>query len=290
MIGVDIGGTNILVGHIEDGKVIERKHASITDKNPEAVVKLTCNVIESFDLELSAVGIAVAGSVNSEQGEVIRGQNLDWDNVPLADLMSKSLDVHVTIENDVSAAAWGEFTYGAGKSQEDLFAVWIGTGIGGGLILKNTLWTGPMGTGGEFGMGISESSSESTTRTLEEFASRSGYQRILEDASISTSTIESAFMTGDELDRLIHDGAKRIGTSIANVVTLLSLDCVVLGGGITETLGKQYIDLIQAQFKADVFPSSLQNCGFKMTQLGPDAGLLGAYAIAMQTQEKDSRN
>ena len=288
MIGVDIGGTNILVGYIEDGAVIERKHASIIDKNPESVVKLACSVIESLDVDFSAVGIAVAGSVNSQRGEIIRGQNLDWDNVPLAALMSKSLNTHVSIENDVSAAAWGEFTYGAGKGKHDMFAVWIGTGIGGGLILNNTLWTGPMGTGGEFGMGVSEPSSDSTTRTLEGFASRSGYQRILEDASITTSAIESAFMSGDKLDSLIQDGAKRIGTAIANVVTLLSLDCIVLGGGITETLGKQYIDLIQSQFNADVFPSALQSCDFKMTRLGPDAGLLGASAIAMQRQEAES--
>ena len=282
MIGVDIGGTNILVGHIENGVVVERKHASITDKRPEAVVNLASSVIKSFNIPLRAVGIAVAGSVDSEQGSVIRGENLDWDNVPLAAQMSDALETHVSIENDVSAAAWGEFTYGAGKGKQHMFAVWIGTGIGGGLILNNALWTGPMGTGGEFGMGISEQNLQSTTRTLEGFASRSGYQRILADASITTQVIESSFLTGDELDQLIQDGARRIGTSIANVVTLLSLDCVVLGGGITETLGKDYIDLIQTQFKSDVFPSSLRSCEFQMTRLGPDAGVLGAAAIAMQ--------
>ena len=285
MIGVDIGGTNILVGKIENGKVVDRKHATITDKDPYSVVELVSSVIESFNADFSAVGIAVAGSVNSERGEVIRGENLNWDNVPLASLMCDALNTHVSIENDVSAAAWGEFTYGAGKDMQDMFAVWIGTGIGGGLILNNTLWTGPMGTGGEFGMGISETNEGSPTRTLEGFASRSGYQRMLADDSISTAVIQSSFMSGNELDLLIQDGAKRIGTSIANVVTLLSLDCIVLGGGITEKLGNQYIELIQSQFKSDVFPSSLQTCSFKMTQLGPDAGLLGAAAIATQRRE-----
>ncbi len=285
MIGVDIGGTNILVGLIENGSVIKRKHASIANKHPESVVKLVSNVVDSFSVELDAVGIAVAGSVNSERGEVLRGENLDWDNVPLATLMSKSLNTHVSIENDVSAAAWGEFTYGAGKGKEDMFAVWIGTGIGGGLILNKSLWTGPLGTGGEFGMGISEANTDAMTRTLEGHASRSGYQRILNDPSINTQVIKDSFKTGNDLDLLIHEGASRIGTSIANVVTLLSLDCIVLGGGITETLGRDYLKLIQTQFKADVFPRTLQSCSFKMTLLGPDAGLLGAAAIAKQRLE-----
>jgi glucokinase len=282
MIGVDIGGTNLLVGIIEDGKVLKRSHQPIVKgSNFEAVVSQTCSSIVALAGDaFSSVGISVAGSVDSKRGYVLRAQNLDWNNVPLAEAISKKLSCPVVIENDVTAAAWGEYIYGGGVGSNSIFAVWIGTGIGGGLILNGKIWRGPLGTAGEFGMGISEQNPSETHRVLEEYASRSGLQRILDNPQLNTEAIVQGYRKNDKITEAVNNGAQRIGTSIANVITLLSLDKVILGGGLVEALGDRYIEVIRQQFLADVFPAHCRQCELSITMLGPDAGLLGAAALA----------
>jgi len=282
MIGVDIGGTNLLVGKVEAGVVVERKHEPIAGHGDfETVALQVCDAIKSISSEnLDAVGIAVAGTVDARNGIVLRAQNLDWDDVPLAKVVSNQLQCKVVIENDVTAAAWGEFKFGAGQEADSLFAVWIGTGIGGGLVLDGKIWRGPLGTGGEFGMSISEHDPQRTERVLESFASRRGLQRVTGITDLDTESIASSYNKDDEITKAVNDGASRIGSSIANVVTLLSLDTIVLGGGIVEALGKPFIHQIRLQFESDVFPSLCKSCLFKQTKLGPDAGLLGVVDLA----------
>jgi glucokinase len=281
MIGVDIGGTNLLVGIVKNGRVCKRSHEPIVAKGDfEAVAKQTCDAIRQLAGDsIDGVGISVAGSVDAEKGIVLRAQNLDWDNAPLASLVSSVLQCPVVIENDVTAAAWGEFNFGAGIGSESIFAVWIGTGIGGGLILNGEIWRGPLGTGGEFGMGISESAPTASVRVLEGFASRSGMQQLLNTPELDSKKIASIYGQDEIITKVVDSGARRIGTAIANTITLLSLDRVVLGGGIVEALGEQYVDLIREQFYADVFPAHCKQCELCTTKLGPDAGLLGAASL-----------
>ena len=284
MIGVDIGGTNLLVGIVEDGVVVERTHEPIaTSGDFERVASQVCDAIHNISGDsIDAVGISVAGSVDATTGVVLRAQNLNWDNAPLAEFVSNKLGCGVIIENDVTSAAWGEFMFGAGVGTTSMFAVWIGTGIGGGLILNKELWRGPLGTGGEFGMGISEQNPNAQYRELESLASRSGFQRLLNDSTLDTNSLIERYGSDKELTQLINDGATRIGTAIANTITLLSLDTVVLGGGIVESLGKPFVETIRKQFEHDVFPKHCLQCQFNITSLGADAGLLGAASLSTQ--------
>lgn len=284
MIGVDIGGTNLLVGKVDAGVVLERTHEPIVERGAfKAVANQVCDAIQTLSLETpDSVGIAVAGGVDAAKGIVLRAQNLDWDDAPLGQVVADQLNCNVVIENDVTAAAWGEFKFGAGQSTNSMFAVWIGTGIGGGLILDGNIWRGPLGTGGEIGMSISEHDPQSTSRVLESFASRSGLQRITNNNELDTQTIASQYNKDNAMTAAVNAGAKRIGTSIANVVTLLSLDMVVLGGGLVEALGEPFTQQIRKQFESDVFPHHCKACVFCETALGPDAGLLGVADIANQ--------
>ncbi len=282
MIGIDIGGTNLLIGKVEGSSVTHRMHEPIIKRGDfHAVARQVSDAVLTFaSQDLETVGIAVAGGVDAEKGIVLRAQNLDWDNVPLAEVVADQLQCKVVIENDVTAAAWGEFKFGAGRNADSMFAVWIGTGIGGGLILDGNIWRGPLGTGGEFGMSISEHDPSLQHRVLESFASRSGLQRLTGVQDLDTEAIAIAYNNDDEITHAVNTGAKRIGTSIANVITLLSLDTVVLGGGLIETLGDTFIQQIREQFDIDVFPHHCRSCNFTTTSLGPDAGLLGAADIA----------
>lgn len=284
MIGVDIGGTNLLIGKVDGSTVVERMHEPIAKHGDfHAVARQVSDAILTFtSQQIDAVGIAVAGSVDAKNGVVLRAQNLDWDEAPLAKVVAEHLQCKVIIENDVTAAAWGEFKFGAAKQVDSMFAVWVGTGIGGGLILNENIWRGALGTGGEFGMSISEHDPSATNRVLESFASRSGLQRITGISDLNTDSIAIAYMNDTEITEVVNAGAKRIGSSIANVITLLSIDTVVLGGGLIEALGKPYIEKIREQFETDVFPKHCRSCSFVPTRLGPDAGLLGAADIARQ--------
>jgi len=286
MIGIDIGGTNLLIGIVENGTVLKRHHEEICAKGDfERVAKQVCTAVKSIaPANDDPIGVSVAGSVNIEEGIVLRAQNLDWNNAPLQKYIQDELNCPVIIENDVTSAAWGEFIYGAGRNYNSMFAVWIGTGIGGGLILDKKIWRGPLGTGGEFGMGISNQNPQSEYRTLESMASRSGFKKLQDNSSITTNDLIQAFTEPtNELCKLLRQGACRIGTSVANVITLLSLETVVFGGGITEALGEKYLKLIRSQFEQDVFPEHCKKCTFEITVLGPDAGILGAAHLASQT-------
>ncbi|MDP7009484.1 MAG: ROK family protein [Phycisphaerales bacterium] len=286
MIGVDIGGTNLLVGLVEGSEVVERLHTPVSSEcNFEVVVKQVCSQVRALAPgTLDRVGIAVAGSVDCKTGIVHRAQNLNWDSVPLGPRIADELGCDVLIENDVTAAAWGEFRFGAGVDVDSMFAVWIGTGIGGGLILDHQIWRGPLGTAGEFGMSISSpEDSAAPFRHLEAVASRSGMQRLLQMPELTTEMLAKGFGTDKTITLAIEESARRVGTGIANVVTLLSLDCVVLGGGLVEALGSRYTDEIHAQCLSDVFPAHCKQCTLQVTKLGPDAGLLGAASLASQS-------
>jgi glucokinase len=283
MIGVDIGGTNLLVGRVENGKVAERLHTPIVAGcDFDTVVDQVCDQIRKVGgTQIAPVGIAVAGGVDCKTGIVLRAQNLNWDQVPLGQTVAEKLDCSVVIENDVTAAAWGEFCFGVGQNVDSMFAVWVGTGIGGGLILDGKIWRGPLGTAGEFGMSISSPERTATPfRHLEAIASRSGMQQVLSLPNLTTEQMCAAYENDAAITAAIDESARRIGTGIANVITLLSLDCVVLGGGLIESLGEHYINAIRHQFSQDVFPAHCKNCEFRTTMLGPDAGLLGAAHLA----------
>ena len=283
MIGVDIGGTNLLVGRIEDGKVAERLHTPIAEGcDFNTVIEQVCDQVRKVGgKNIEQVGIAVAGGVDCKTGIVLRAQNLNWDNAPLGQKVAENLGSSVVIENDATAAAWGEFCFGVGKDVNSMFAVWVGTGIGGGLILDGNIWRGPLGTAGEFGMSISSPEIEAAPfRHLEAIASRSGMQEVLSLPNLTTNQLYAGYQKDDAITACIDESARRIGTGIANVVTLLSLDCVVLGGGLIEALGEQYIGLIRDQFTQDVFPAHCKQCEIRTTILGPDAGLLGAAQLA----------
>lgn len=251
--------------------------------------------------DIGAIGLAVAGAVDIDNGVVLDAHNLKWLNVPLRDLLQKKTGRPVVLDNDVNAATWGEFKAGAGKGRGDQFAVWVGTGIGGGIILNGELYHGSFSTAGEFGLTISKPDGEEGFRTIEDLASRTGYRRTLDrvlpkhprsmlselsggDASrLGTKELAQAYHANDELaGEVIDRGARLLGTSIANFVTFLSVDTVIMGGGLTEALGERYLEVIRESFRQDVFPERCQQCEIMLTGLASDAGLLGAGLLAME--------
>ncbi len=281
LIGIDLGATNLLVGAVdEDGQVIDRSHRSSNrERGFDGVLDAVCAAVAEFETP-AAIGIAVAGCVDVETGMVVRAYNLDWTHEPLGPALQDRLGCPVVIENDVTAAAWGEHCHGAGRGVGSLFAAWVGSGIGGGLVLDGAPWRGPLGTAGEFGMTVSDPCGDDGRRLVEDFGGRIGMQRVLGEDS-TTQEMAAAFAAGgDRISSVIGEGAAHLGTAIANVVTLLGIDLVVLGGGLVEAMGDPFVAIVRERFEQDVFPPDNTRCRFALTELGPNAGILGAAELA----------
>lgn len=315
VVGVDLGGTNVTVGVVDrhDKILASAKRKTKAALGRDAVIERIVETIERACAEarvemreLDGVGIGAPSAIDFDEGVVINAGNLGWKNVALREILQKRISLPVVVENDVNAAIWGEVRLGAAKSWSDVLAVWVGTGIGGGLVLDGRIWRGSFHTAGEIGQMILYPRGGLGRRTLEEYCSRLSMVRAMEtlvgfypnsrmrDALlaqqekglIGSSTLADAYAHGDELVvRVIDDAADLLGMAIANAVTLLSVRAVVLGGGVTEALGKPYINRVRESFEWHVFPSTLRKCHFVEGELGSFAGVLGAALLAREEGE-----
>ncbi|MBX3355753.1 MAG: ROK family protein [Phycisphaeraceae bacterium] len=312
--GIDLGGTNMNVGIVDDrGKVIgrcKRKTKAVDGK--ESVIARLVEAIDRATSEaglsrsqLAAVGVGAPSAIDMARGVMLNAGNLGWKNVPLRDILSKRLARPVVVDNDVNVAAWGEHVHGAGRGRGDMLAVWVGTGIGGGLVLNGKLWRGPLSTAGEIGNSILLPINSPGRRSVEEHCSRTAMVRAMEtllgfypnsmlhefiqskngreplDRAIGSSVIAECYAKGDALVRRVVDGAADLlGVAIANAVTLLSIPTVILGGGVTEALGKTWIARVRDSFEEHVFPQSLRQVNMVASTLEDDAGILGAAMLA----------
>jgi len=151
--GVDIGGTKIAVGVVNpDGDLVDSNRSSTPVRDPDAVLDVIVELLDGFSqYDIEAVGIGVAGLIDSSRSRVIFAPNLGWVEEPLRQQVERAVGLPTVIENDANAAAWGEYRFGAGKGKDDLVMVTVGTGIGGGIVLGGRLQRGANGIGAEFG-------------------------------------------------------------------------------------------------------------------------------------------
>jgi len=315
VIGADIGGTNMQTAVIDASNTIvgrsytptnaSRGQSAVLDDLVRAVDQ-ACEHAGIARNVLSGVGVAVAGAVDHPSGRVLEAPNLKWSDMPLRDRLCSHFDCPVVIENDVNAALWGEVQCGAAEGQTEALGVWIGTGVGGALVLDGTIYHGAYTTAGEIGhtVVIPETCDPNGPFTVEDLCSRTGILRTvreklsgnsssmlhelaggdpmqLDNAALATAYEQNDAMTCEIIDRT----ADLLGTSIANLVTMLALNTVVIGGGVTEALGERYLHRIRSSFLETVFPARCKNAEVLMTRLQRDAGLLGAGLLARQPRE-----
>ncbi len=311
VVGVDVGATNLQFGVVDAANDIigrtrgksearaglERVVANIVQGVSEA-----CEAAAVRVSDLGAVGVAAAGAIDMPRGVILSAPNLHWTDVPLRDILEKKLPCPVVLDNDVNGAVWGEYRLGAGRGRGDVLGVWVGTGIGGGLVLNGQLYRGDLFTGGEVGHVVISPDGGPGERTIEDLCSRTGMLRAARkragdfpasplaklaerhEETLGTRAIVDAWQAGDALGRLVVErGAYLLGVGIAGWVTVLSMDTVIIGGGMTEALGEKYLDLVRESFRKDVFPPHLAECELRKTQLAADAGILGAALLARES-------
>ncbi|MGH7312389.1 MAG: ROK family protein [Candidatus Rokuibacteriota bacterium] len=307
-MGVDVGGTRIRAGAVTaDGGVVSRIECPTeAERGPAAVLASLLELIGQLlasHPSTNAVGVACAGQIHAATGTVVYAPNLGWHDVPLASQLQKALGVRLTVENDVRAAAWGEFAFGAGAGTRSVVAVYVGTGVGSGAVLDGALWRGANNGAGEVGhtQAVWEGLPCPCGRRgcLEQYVSGSGFQRRLrlalasgvatglteatggDPARLTASMVEAAAEAGDRFAREVWEDAERFLTlGAANYVTLLNPQALVLGGGVIEAVPR----LFEAVTAGVPRLTTVLARGLRIERalLGDWSGVVGVAALASE--------
>ena len=301
-IGIDLSGPKIRAAIVgADGRVLERRETTMAAAKLVEQVAHLVSELRAIDPQIAAVGIAIPGLVNRQTDRVIASRDLPStvrENLH-SDLM-QATGLRVELENDANAAAYGEYKVGAGRGSRDMFYVTIGQGIGGAIILDGKLWTGASGFAGEFGhITIDTEGIEcecGNTGCLETLASgpnivRRANERLYRDgtSSLSKLAINKNF-TADDVAHEANNGddfslmmiertGKIIGTGVANVLNLLNIERVVLGGGVMDA-GDLILNPIIHEAKRRAFQPCFEATTIVAATLGVDAVLIGAARLA----------
>lgn len=310
IVGIDLGGTNMQIGVVSpEHKLLGRAklktkadqgYAAVLDRLVQGITE-SCTEANIKPEALGAIGIGAPGAIDPKTGVVIEAVNLRWNDAPLAQDLGKKLNLPVVVDNDVNVAVYGENELGAGNHARFLLGVWLGTGVGGGLILDGKLYYGHFLTAGEIGHTIHIPGNPPGSRTLEQNCARSAVaERIAKLIrtnrpsivttmtegnldNIKSKTIAAAYEANDPLVReVIDDVAERVGIAVASCVTLLSLERVVLGGGLSEALGKPFVKQVAQAVRRYVFPAKCREVDIVGSALEDNAGVFGAALLAAE--------
>ena len=302
VIGVDIGGTNIVVAAVSaEGGLLARTSApTLPKRGPDDGVRRIAAMIREIqhragDRDFVGVGIGCTGPIERVLGTVHNPYTLPtWDGFPLTDRLGDVLKVPVVIENDAHVGALGEHWCGAGRGTRHMVYVTVGTGVGGGLILNDMLYTGATGTAGEIGhhsvnmngpecycggRGCVEqyAAAPALTQSARDRMSSSGTLMALVDGDperINPAVIADAARAGDRVSReVIHQGAIALAIGLANLAYILVPEVIVMGGGVMRSFDL-FRPTIQDTLNRLKFPlGDLRVLG---AALGTDAGVIGA--------------
>ena len=302
LIGMQVSGQTLQAALVDaSGQIIERREDTLS---PENIIEQAAFVVRELSAnrgEISALGFAIPGLVNRQTDVVIMSRDLPASvREGLHSELRRATGLRVELENDANAAAYGEFKVGAGKESRDIFYMMIGNGIGGAIILDGKLWTGSSGFAGEVGhITIDAEGLEcicGNTGCLETVASapsivRRARERLNRDSTSSLSRLGlTKDFTADDVAHEANEGddfalmmiertGKYIGTGVANVINLLNIERIVLGGGVMDA-GQLILNPIIQEAKRRAFQPSFEATEIVAAKLGRDGITIGAAMLA----------
>lgn len=317
-IGIDLGGTNIAVGIVDDAYQIVHKDSVPTGatRPGEEIVKdmaaLCRKVCKDAGIPLSdivSVGVASPGLVNRKTGIVEYANNLPFNQFPIAGLLSEHLDgKEVLVENDANAAAWGEAIAGAAKGTSYSVMVTLGTGVGGGVIIDHKVYSGFNGAGAEPGHTVIEfdgapctcgrrgcweaySSATALIRmTREKLAECEAEGRktmmtdlVAERGKVTGRTAFQAMRAGDQAGKEVVDKYMRyLACGVTNMINIFQPEVISIGGGISGE-GQLLVDLLTDLVRPEQYGiGHAANTQIRIAKLGNDAGIVGAAVLGME--------
>jgi glucokinase len=313
VVGVDLGGTKILAGIFNHSlecvgtAKLSTKSQRGVDKVIERIARCVQDAVDEADLSLkqvTGVGIGAPGAVDFDSGTVIFAPNLvGWKDVPLKKELEKQIGVPVFVENDCNIAALGVYVAELKSKPRNMVGIFVGTGIGGGIIINGELYSGFGHTAGEVGHMVLEISGPKcgcgNKGCFEALASRTAiFQQIKAGIKDGQKTILSE-MLGDDLedlrsgdlrkairrgdkfvDRVVEGAAEYIGIATANLMNILNPDVVVLGGGVIEALADEMMSVIVETAKDYAMPGTVKGVDIIASKLGDSAGITGGAVLA----------
>ncbi|KGM94119.1 glucokinase [Clostridium novyi A str. 4552] len=317
-IGIDLGGTNIAAGLVNNDGALIYKDSIKTNLECNGkfiiddMVKLIENILgkNNFKInEITSIGIGVPGTVRYEEGVVVECVNLFWKEVTLAKDLNIKLrekfnienDIKILIENDANAAALGEYLAGSMKDCNSAILITLGTGVGGGMVLNGKVHRGKDGAALEIGhMIVGENfynCSCGNNGCLETFASataiikyaqeliKNGEKSIITDkvqgdlSKVDAKIVFDSAREGDKVGNLTLDRfIEYLGTGINNIINVLDLDVISIGGGVVAG-SDLFMDRLIKYIKEHKLFKGLELCKIEKAKLGNDAGIIGAALL-----------
>jgi glucokinase len=310
--GIDIGGTNLRCGISgEDGAVKSRfsvsfgKSLNETEKQVDFIIRNIKRFLEVNEKYcVKSIGVGIAGQIDDKTGSVLFSPNLNWREVPLKYILEKETGLDVYITNDLTAIAYGEWKFGSGKGENNIICIFVGTGIGSGIIIDGSLYAGCSNAAGEIGhitvvsggrkcicgnsgcleayaggLGISNIAKERAA------ADMNGFKNIINAAGggiggISAETVARAYKAGDKkAAELIKETGFYLSDGVISAVNLLNPCVIILGGGVIDGISDLF-DIVKSEVGKRALKASTSNLRILKSGLGEDAGIIGAAGLA----------
>lgn len=317
-IGVDLGGTKVEVAVVDaGGKILQRlKQPTNVETGPERIMAAIVDMVQQLrdrgpQTPPAGVGVGVAGQVNAATGVVRFAPNLNWREVPLQDRLQTALTLPVVVTNDVRAATWGEWRHGAGQGAEDLICLFIGTGIGGGVVSGGRMLEGCTNTAGELGHITTDLNGPPCTcghrgclealaggwaiaRRAREairdnpaagkaFLKAAGLKEPVAPEDVNARVVAAAARAQDPLARLLVDEvARALITGTVSLVNAFNPCRLILGGGVMAGL-PELTGRIEAGIRGAALNAATEGLEVLPARLKGDAGVVGAATLAIRS-------
>jgi glucokinase len=308
-IGIDVGGTKVLGGVVdENGKVVATARKDTPRQGGSALTQTIADIanelMQSHDVE--SVGVSAAGFVSSDRKTMLATPNIaDWNGVNLDEELTKLIGLDVIIENDANAAAWGEAKFGAGRNQDHMMMLTVGTGIGGGVVVNGALYRGAFGIAAEFGhmrvVPDGHLCGCGARGCFEQYASGNALLRHAREAISASPEIARNLLsrgdgsvqglTGKAITDAARDGdpvalaafnttGQWLGAGIATLSVILDPACVVIGGGVIDAGEILLKPTREALERTMPFAGKHPYPQIIAAELGNEAGLVGVADLA----------
>jgi len=311
-IGVDLGGTKMAVGVVDSEQHVqyEGKESSIGLSEDKLVEDLGRELEEAKQArpDVLAAGLGIPATIDHDRGVAIQAVNLEISDVPLRDLMRERIGLPVFLDNDANVAALAEHRYGAGRGAQDVVMLTIGTGIGGGLVLGGEVYRGSTGGAAELGHiviredglpcqgncpnhGCVETYASGTAiaregKAVAEREPDSALGKALAEGPILGRTVTELAAAGDPpAVEVVAEAGRHLGVALVSLANIFDPDVIVIGGGVSAA-GELLIGPAREELEARAL-DPMNRTPVKLAELGPDAGMIGAAAMALIELDKE---
>jgi glucokinase len=319
-LGIDLGGTKVLASVIDitTGEVVSSaRKRTRAERGQDFVEKRTIEMATAAldaanlpgDASILAIGAGVAGQIDRKNGIVVDAPNLGVQNMRLGDILGKQFGKPVYVGNDVEVAAQGENLYGSGRGFSNFVCVFVGTGIGAGIVQNGKMYTGLSGTAGEVGHMTIQADGRicgcGSRGCLEAYASRTAITKAImaeihhgrssvlaDDAALQLKEGETIIRSGllaraiAEKDALVidvvSDAANFLGYGLASIMNFYNPEAIILGGGVIEAIDLLF-DRAVARARVIALSAPAQKTKILKAKLGDFSGVVGAACLGAQT-------